>query len=306
VLSRINADRPIGLTHLQRLDVAGARQAIGALGEKIGLGVEETAEAILTIVNHRMAGRTRLLSVEAGYDPREFALVAFGGAGPLHGASIMREVGIGTMLLPPHPGVLCAVGCAIADIRYDLSQTVERPLAQLESGWITEVLEEQRRSGERSLAASEMALDTVLVTHAAEMSYVGQIHALRVPVEAGWDHARLTRAFAEAYAREYGNTLGDLPLSVVALKTVVQGVRRHGDTGPSEAAAAVPAPVSARRPVYYFGQWLDTPVYDRTQFKPGMFLTGPAIIEQPDTTSVIEPGMRARVDSFNNILVEVA
>ena len=132
VLARINAERPIGMKHLDRLDIDGARAAMKTLGDRIGLSIEATAEAILTIINQRMAGRTRLLSVEQGHDPRDFALVVFGGAGPLHGAAIMREVGIRTMLIPPHPGVLCALGCAIADVQHDLSRTIEQAVSRLD------------------------------------------------------------------------------------------------------------------------------------------------------------------------------
>ncbi len=118
VLARIDPSRPIGIER-ESLDIEAARAAIGALGEKIGLSVEQTAEAILAVVNQRMAGRIRLLSIERGHDPRDFALVAFGGAGPVHGAALMQEVGIGAMLVPPYPGVLCAMGCASANVRYD-------------------------------------------------------------------------------------------------------------------------------------------------------------------------------------------
>ena len=131
VLSRIKAENPIGLANLASMDVEGARQAMKRLGDQLGIGIEETAEAILTVVNQNMAGRTRLLSIERGYDPRDFALVIFGGAGPLHGAAIIRAVGIRTMLVPPSPGVLCAMGCAVADVRYDISRTVARPHSQL-------------------------------------------------------------------------------------------------------------------------------------------------------------------------------
>ena len=185
VLARINPAHPIGMKHLARLDVAGARSAMDRLGRSIGLSIEATAEAILTIINQRMAGRTRLLSVEQGHDPRDFALVMFGGAGPLHGAAIMREVGVRTMLIPPHPGVLCALGCAIADVRHDLSRTIERPVAGLDIGWVHEVLGAQRQEGLARLGESGVAFERVEVAHAADMSYQGQIHALRVPIEAG-------------------------------------------------------------------------------------------------------------------------
>jgi N-methylhydantoinase A len=305
VLARINADQPIGLKHLASLDLPAARAAIGRLGAELGLGVEQTAEAILTVVNQRMAGRTRLLSVEQGHDPRDFVLVVFGGAGPLHGAAIMREVGVRTMLIPPHPGVLCALGCAIADIRYDLSQTVERRTADLRGDDIAAILAAQASEARARLQASETPIADTVLSHAAEMSYAGQIHTLRVPIEPDWSPARMAEAFAEVYRREYGNTLGDIPAMVVSLKTVIRGVRTGQQARPPAAMDPMPASPSAIRPVY-FGAWLDTPVFQRASLRPGHTFSGPAIIEQADTTSVIEPGMTARVDAFHNILVEIA
>ena len=303
VLSRINAHHPIGLKHLTSLDIDGARRAIGRLGASIGLGVEATAEAILTIVNQRMAGRTRLLSVEQGHDPRDFVLVAFGGAGPLHGAAIMREVGVRTMLIPPHPGVLCALGCAIADLRYDLSRTIERRVSDLNSATVHAVFAKQRAEGEGRFPSAERM--TVVTEHAAQMSYAGQIHTLRVPVQAEWDLDRMSDAFHAVYRAEYGNTLGTIPVVIVSLKTTVQGRRTpHADMTAAH-APPTPAPVTARRSVY-FGGWTDTPIYDRATLRPGHFFSGPAIIEQADTTSVIEAGMAARIDGFGNVLVEMA
>lgn len=304
VLARINADNPIGLKHLARLDIAGARAVIGKLGETIGLGVEETAEAILAIVNQRMAGRTRLLSVEQGHDPRDFVLVAFGGAGPLHGAAIMREVGVRTLLIPPHPGVLCAMGCAIADLRYDMSQTIERRVEDLTSEDVWSVFADQVADGQTQARESETALESLVVERAAQMSYAGQIHTLRVPLEAGWNLGQMVDAFHEVYRAEYGNTLGDLPVTICSLKTAVRG-RRVTQAVPKPASVSIAVAVaSVTRPVY-FGRWVETPIFDRAALRPGDVFDGPAILEQSDTTSVIEPGMRARVDAFGNVLVEM-
>jgi N-methylhydantoinase A len=306
VLGRINAEHPIGMKHLTRLDVEGARKAMATLGAKVGLGVEATAEAILTIVNHVMARRTRLLTVEQGHDPRDFAFVVFGGAGPLHGAAIMREVGIKTMLLPPHPGVLCALGCAVADIRYDLSQTVERPVRELAANFVRDVLIKQRSAGMKRLEESGTPLLSTHATHAAEMSYQGQIHTLRVALEPQWTAEQMIAAFERVYAQEYGNTLPGIPVGIVGLKTSVYGVREKPSVAPPEASTdGRPAKPRANRDVY-FGRWIATPIYDRRDLLPGMRFLGPAIIEQSDTTSVIEPGMTARIDAHNNILIEVA
>lgn len=305
VLGRINPDRPIGLKHLDRLDIEGARAAMARLGAQLGLGIEETASAILTVVNHIMARRTRLLTVEQGLDPRDFVQVSFGGAGPLHGAAIMREVGIRTMLLPPYPGVLCALGCAVANLRHDLSQTVERPLADVPSGEIRAILTAQADEGRAALSAARVTLERVEVRHMANLSYAGQIHTLRVPIEAGWDHARITAAFEEVYRTEYGNTLEGIPVSLVGLLTAVEGVRPKPALGMAAAGAPVAATPVAWREVWFDG-WIRTPIHDRATFAPGTVFDGPAIVEQGDTTSVIEPGQRARVDAQGNILVEVA
>ena len=305
VLARINAEAPIGLRNITRLDVAAARTSLGALGAQIELGIEETAMAILTIVNQHMAGRTRLLSVEQGHDPREFALVVFGGAGPLHGAAIMREVGIKTMLLPPYPGVLCALGCAIADLKYDVSRTVEQPVADLAPNWIANILQSQRLALETRLMESEIPVEKTIISHVAEMSYIGQIHALRVPIELEWQPSRMTEAFQQVYAQEYGNTLGDIPVTIVSLKTSLRGIRPHRQRPVAKNVVEGPAAPTATRSVYFDG-WRDTDIYNRALLVPGNIFTGPAIIEQVDTTTVIEPGMTACVDPYGNILIEMA
>lgn len=304
VLARINSEDPIGLTNLTRLDVESARAAIGKLGEKLGLGIEETAEAILTIVNLNMAGRTRLLSIERGYDPRDFALVIFGGAGPLHGAAIVREVGIKTMIVPPAPGVLCAMGCVVADIRYDISRTLARATEQISTQELTTAMQEQEAEGRNKLKNSGVATTRTLVRHFAEMAYKGQIHTLRVPIEEGWDTARIDAAFADAYRTEYGNTLGDIATTIVSLRTVVEGQREH-EKRDRPVPSPLPAPDPAGRRDVHFSKWWDTPVYQRDTLLPGVVVQGPCIVEQSDTTIIIEPGMTGRIDAYENILVEV-
>jgi N-methylhydantoinase A len=304
VLGRINADDPIGAQGGRTLDALAARKAVGELGTALGLALEETAEAILKVVNQNMAGRTRLLSIDSGHDPRDFALVIFGGAGPLHGAALIREVGIRTMLVPPRPGVLCAMGCVIADVRYDLSRTVERRPEAVGAETISAILDEQRREGEAKLRASEARVREVVVTHVADMAYQGQIHALRVTIGHGWNVERIIAAFHAAYGQEYGNTLGDIPTTIVSLKTSVQGIRDQ-PARRLDPPSRRPPPEASRRPVY-FGGWIDTPIYRRWALKPGMAFEGPAIVEQSDTTTVIEPGMAARIDAYGNLLAEVA
>lgn len=288
-----------------RLDVDGARRAVAALGARLGLGMEETAEAILAVVNQRMAGRIRLMSIERGLDPRDFAFVAFGGAGPMHGGALIREVGVSTMLVPLYPGVLCALGCAFADLRYDLSQTLERRVAQLNPGELEAILERQRQDGVDQLERSRVPIDRRTVTHLADMAYAGQIHSLRVPIEPGWGRERLEQAFVQAYRDKFGNALADMAVVIVNLRTVVTGARAttalpRGAAGPD----AAPRPCGERR-VHFGGAWHRTPVYAREALHPGVTIDGPAIVEQSDTTTVIEPDMVLTVDRHSNLLARL-
>jgi len=304
VLARIDPSRPIGIER-ESLDIESARKAIGALGAKLGLGVEETAEAILAVVNQRMAGRIRLLSIERGHDPRDFALVAFGGAGPVHGAALMQEVGIGAMLVPPYPGVLCAMGCASANVRYDYSRTVERLMDDLDLKDVRAIMREQRAEGEAAVRESEAPVETVRALHAIDMAYLGQIHAMRVTVEPDWSFERMTEAFNEAYKAEFGNTLKGIAVMVINVRTTVEGKRKRVERQANGATTAQAATAHAKRRVH-FGQWMDTPIHRRGDLKPGMTVAGPAIIEQSDTTTVVEPRMKVRVDRFHNVIVEAA
>ena len=305
VLGRIAVDSPIGGKGKIALDLDSARNAFAKLGAELGLGIEQAAEAVLAVVNLRMAGRIRLISIEQGLDPREFAMVAFGGAGPMHGAALIREVGIRTELVPPYPGVLCAMGCAIADIRYDYSQTFEQRLDRTEVSDIHEILKRQRAEGEAQLRRGDAPHSSVQVAHFADMAYAGQIHPLRVRIDAGWDKDELIRAFIAQYKAEFGNVLDNIPVVVVNLRTRVVGTRGGLARRVARAArsSAAPRPIK-RRPVYFSG-WHDAAIYAREDLLPGMSFDGPAIVEQDDTTTAVEPGMATRVDAFGNLLMEV-
>lgn len=304
VLGRINPDSRM-VDKDTRLDIEGARRAIAALGEKLGLGIEQTAEAILSVVNQRMAGRIRLMSIKRGLDPRDFAFVAFGGAGPLHGAALLREVGASTMLVPLYPGVLCALGCVYADLRYDLSQTVEKRVDRLSGSELASIIADQRRSGEQRLEESQVPVSSVSITHLADMAYAGQIHSLRVTVKPDWDSQHLAEAFEKAYLDKFGNTLADMPVTLVNVRTIVIGNRSGAALPTAVIDENSPSGPVSRRPVYFRNVWHDTPIYSRQFLAPGMRFNGPAIVEQADTTTVVEPDMSLAVDANGNLLIKV-
>lgn len=302
VLGRIASDRPIGGAG-NELDIEAARRALGKLGESLGLTAERAADAVLAVVNQSMAGRIRLLSVERGHDPRDFVFVAFGGAGPLHGAALLADVGIKTMLVPVYPGVLCAMGCVLADMRYDFSQTLDQPLVEIDLSILRSVGAAHADAGKSQLHASGVAVDFVETVHHAEMAYFGQLHALKVPIGIDSTREQIEAAFIERYSSEYGRPLGNLPVVFIALRTTVTGIRPAPERAAVSIEGSRQAAPAARRPVY-FKQWRDCPIYRRPELRPGDMMEGPAIIEQLDTTIVVEPDMQACVDAHGNILVE--
>jgi len=305
VLGRINPAAPIGGT-LRSFDVKAARTAIARLGDPLGMDVERTAGAILSVVNQNMARRMRLLSIERGHDPREFVLVAFGGGGPLHGAALMREVGLQAMLVPPYPGVLCAMGCAIADLRYDFSQTVNRRVVDVSSEQLGSMFAHQIAKGEAQLRDAGATIDRVTVACFADLAYMGQMHSLRVRIEPQWSHEQIEAAFVQRYRLEYGGASLELPVMLFAVRSTVTGLRpRSPSSALAVAEAQAPPRPSAHRPVH-FDTWVDTPVYTRSSLAPGCHIDGPAIVEQADTTTVVEPAMTLRVDRFGNLLVEAS
>jgi N-methylhydantoinase A len=265
-----------------------------------------------------MAGEIRLMTLDQGLDPRDFTLVIFGGAGPLHGAAIAREMGLRQILVPRHPGVLCALGCAVADVRYDFGQTLERTLphtpeaATALEATLGDVFAGQRELGERQLERDAIATEGVRVQHLLEMSYVGQVHRIRVAVGSSdgfdWSIEQVAAAFATAYEQEYGVTLPENDVMIVNASTVVVGIRpRRRDAAAAsdgrDGGGGAPQPVRHRS--VCFEEWTQTPVYDRADLRPGTRLSGPAIVQQPDTTVLVEPRMDVLVDRHHNLLVSV-
>lgn len=310
VLGRINPDHPIGIDG-DTLDIDGARAALAGVGEPLGLDAEATARAVLAVVNTKMAGEIRLITVEQGHDPRDFAFVAFGGAGPVHGAALMREMQLGTMLVPPSPGVLCAMGCVVADVRHDISRTVERtlpragasPEGRLDVDELAAIFGTQRAEGERQLSLDGLEFSGIDVDHYADMSYEGQIHRLRVPVDPRADAAGLRAAFVARYRTEYGTELGDIDVVVVNARTVVTGRRAASGEVAAQPTDELPQPRGSRR--VCFEDWVQTPIYAREDLRPGCELAGPMIVEQADTTVVIDPDMHVGVDAASNLIVRI-
>jgi N-methylhydantoinase A len=312
VLGRINAERPIGGA-LARLDVEAARAALGAhVGAPLGLSAEQAAEAVLRVANAKMAGAIRLVSIERGHDPGEYALLPFGGGGALHVGALIREVGLKAALVPRFPGVTSALGCVIADVRHDQVRTVNLGLEGLDPAPLAALLAEEGAAARAVVAGAGLPLEGIETRFALDMHYAGQTHSIAVPLPEDapkrLSEALVAEAFEAAYRREFSRLLPGLPRRIVSLRTAAIGRRPAFDLGllaPGPEASLAAARLGAR-PVWFEGAWRETPILARLDLPAGAVIEGPAILEQPDATIVVEPGLSARVDALGNLVIERA
>ncbi|MEM9013350.1 MAG: hydantoinase/oxoprolinase family protein [Pseudomonadota bacterium] len=312
-LGRIDANRPIG-DGLDRLDLEAARAAIDAeVGAPLGLTTEAAAEAILAVANARMAGAIRLVSIERGFDPKAFAFMPFGGGGALHAGAMLRGVGLARALVPRYPGVTSALGCVIADMRHDFVQTVNAAVDAVEGAALADLIQGHRAAGMALLdaARSSFARRDLLVE--LDMAYLGQTHTVAVPItiEVG-DEAvapptqeAIEAAFDRTYRQTYGRLLPGGTRRIINLRTAVIGRRPKFDLrtlGPAE-GGSVDQALRGHRQVHFDDAWQETAIYDRLALPVGAVIPGPAILEQPDATILIEPGLAGTVDDFGNVVI---
>ena len=288
-----------------------AEAAFAAMREQIalplGLSVEVAAEAVIRIANTHMAGAIRMVSISMGADPRDFALFAFGGAGPLHAVALAKELNVPKVLIPARPGITNALGCVVADLRHDFVRTLNRPLDVVDMAEVHGVLAAQEAEGRRLIGLEKVALTTVRAEYSADMQFVGQTHLLRVPLpSASPAREELQRRFEAAYHARFRVDLPTIRANLVNLNVSVIGERPALDLSrliTPEGRRRL-AEASALRKVWFDG-WHDTPVYWRDHLPMKISLQGPAIIEQMDTTIVIDPGAQVTSDADGKLIIEV-
>ncbi len=312
VLGRIDPDNPIG-GKLERLDVEAAGRAIDThVGGKLGLSTVEAAEAILRVANSRMAGAIRLVSIERGFDPKRFAFMPFGGGGALHTGAMLAEVGIGQAIVPRYPGVTSAMGCVIADMRQDFVQTVNATVDALDTDALSRFMQDHVDAGLATLDEAQTRFEARETVFELDMAYVGQTHTVSVPIDISIADGRVVpptpQAVAEAFDRAYRSTYGRLldrgTRRVMNLRTAVIGKRPKFDlTTLAPAGGSVAAARKGSRRVHFGDAWHDTAIYDRLALPVGAGIDGPAILEQADTTVLVEPGLTGRVDAFGNTII---
>jgi len=314
VLGRINAERPIG-GKLRRLDVEAAREAIRIhVADPLGLGVMQAAEAIVRVANGRMAGAIRLVSIERGHDPQHFAAVPFGGGGALHAGALIKDCGLKAALVPRYPGVTSALGCVIADIRHDQVQTVNLSLEGMDAEALAARMASEALASVQVVEEAGLPVTGIDVLFEFDMHYVGQTHTVSVPVPVALENGRVAlseaivrAAFEAAYQSSFSRLLPGIPARIVNLRTAAIGRRPAFDLKAlAPKAGTGSATPRETRQVWFDGAWHETAIYTRLDLPVGTIIAGPAVLEQPDATTVIDPGLTARVDEYGNVIVERA
>lgn len=308
VLGRLNPDFFLGGE--MEVDVEAARRAIyDRIARPLGLSLELAAEGILKVVNATMIRVLRRVSIERGYDPRDFTLFAFGGCGPLHGAMLAQELNIRQVLIPSVAGVGSAMGCVIADFRHDYVRTVLLQLVDLDPAALEGFFSDLESKALSQMSRDGLPSSRVTIFRNAEMRFVGQGYGLDVSVPNGHlrpeDLKRIEDSFRELYSNKYGYAPHD-PTEVVNLRVSAVGDLPSLEL-PAQARAGVEAEhaIKGKRPVFFSGRSVETTIYDGYELEFGNRVKGPGIIELRDSTAVVLPGQSAEMDRHGNLIVEL-
>ena len=280
------------------------------LSKDLSLDEVKTAEAVIKIANTKMAGAIRMVSISLGVDPRDFTLFAFGGAGPLHASSLAKELGIPKVLIPARPGITNALGCVVADLRQDFTKTLNMPIDKVNILELHSLFEEQEKKGIELIKKQGLKLTNISSSFSLDMQFIGQTHILRIDLpNSNPDLDYLQKSFEKAYLNRFKVKLSEIKANIVNVNTTVQGHKSPFDISllnnePHKSLNLNEALLENRK-VYFKDKFLNTPIYSRDKMPLEFEIKGPAIIEQMDTTTLIEPDDRVFGDNLGNMFIEV-
>ncbi|GGC66260.1 hydantoinase/oxoprolinase family protein [Chelatococcus reniformis] len=308
VLGLLQTGNAIGKGAGAALDKATARAAIGAqVGEPLGVSAEAAAEAILTVTGAKMAGHVRRKLLERGLDPRDFSMIAFGGAGPLHANRLLREIGLKSAVIPIYPGITSAMGCILGNLRHDFMRTVNAAAAGIDAAGLAAIFGAQADEG-RIILLDEGATEVDIETRfSADMCYRGQSNVIPVAFPPGapltWE--AIHAAFDDAYRERFGRLLDGAEVVLVNARTTVTS-----GAGLASIAGLIrlpdgPAPAPRTSEVFFAGTWIEAALHERLALPAGTVVPGPALLLQPDSTTFVEPGYAASVDPTGHIILAV-
>ncbi|SMP10176.1 hydantoinase/oxoprolinase family protein [Shimia sagamensis] len=282
----------------------------GQLASALNCSAVEAAAAVVRIANAKMAGAIRMVSLSLGADPRDFALFAFGGAGPLHAADLARELDIPRVVIPARPGLTNALGCVVADLRYDFVRTLNIPLSTLGPNQIASVFSAQIEQGKSMVSKETVTLDRIESILSLDMQFTGQTHLLRVPIDnPAITNAELQSLFERIYFERFHVELPNIQATVVNVNCSIVGHRPPLDLSQlldrKARAVNLREAQTSTRPVFFDTTWIETPVFSRDAMPAHVSFYGPAILEQMDTTIVVPPGDRVTSDKVGNLILHV-
>jgi N-methylhydantoinase A len=288
------------------IDPDASWAAIEPIAERLGLDVPQTAAGIHRIVNATMADETRSVSIGRGQDPRSMSLMLFGGAGPLHGAAVGRDLGVAQMIVPIAPGALCAIGLLASPVEYHQSVNVQRSLENVDPRQLEELLAGLERVGTERLQRDGITAETVLHTRTADVSYEGQSFYLEIPCSAPFDAGGiddLRLAFHDAHERVHGHARRGDAVTISSVRTVHSSPGR--DLVSIELGQSSTERLDPLRECYFaeLGEFTTTPAILRSDMRHGDSCAGPCVIYQDDTTTVVYPGQSCKVDATGNLLI---
>ena len=287
-----------------------ARKAIAPLAERLGFSVERTAHGMLGIVVANMVRAIRAVSVERGHDPRNFALLPFGGAGPLHATDVAKSLGIRRSLVPFAPGILCAQGLIVSDLRETFVRTAVTALNDARMTDVEARIKELKAQASDWFEAEGVDKTSRNIDVVLDARYVGQNFELAIGLgnaEPLPSPDEIKQRFFAEHERAYGFHNPADPIEIVNFRLIAVGKLRQPGARPGEARKSGKAEPASHRKVWFAADAAqDTPVYDRATLMPGDTIAGPAVIEQLDSTTLLFPGDRAAVDPYLNLIVDIA
>jgi len=293
------------------LDVAGAQKVVGEIAETLGLGIDEAAVGIITVLNSNMANAIRSRTVQKGIDPRDFSLMAFGGAGPLHGAEVADMLGIPEVIVPAYPGITSALGLLASELKYDSIRTQFQVSNALNTDRLNADFLQMEEDINRQFAADSVAADDVTVLRFADARYIGQGYELRVTIDGGTIDAESMKRTFEQFHRiheaEYGHAFPQSPIEIVNVRVTGTAPSpqlewpKSREGGSRDKALVKTAKTKFR--VDEALQSFDTAFYRRADLPVGTRIPGPAIILQLDTTTVVPPNWSFTADPHGNLIL---
>jgi len=305
LLGRISPDNMLkGAMKLKRKP---AEKAAHDLAKKVKIpDIYYLADGIIRIAVANMYGAIREISIERGHDPRDFALVSMGGAGPMHGIPIAMELGIPKVVVPRYPGNFSAFGLLTSDLRHDYAKTYLTDLNKAEVPRITSLLKEMADSGRQALLREGIPEERIKVFYTADMRYLGQAFELGIPVICnGLKTSDMEKAFHQEYQKTYGYAREDKEIELVTLRVVaVGGIDRPVLSGSGSQSRHLSEAIKNKRRAYFEGSFVDCAVYERELLPAGVSIDGPAIIEEYGSTTVVFPGWKGTQDHFCNLILE--